>query len=249
MKIILSPAKTLDFESPVPTNLISQPTFLEKADEINSVLRNKSPKKLMELMSISDKLAQLNWERNQQWENTSLNRQAIFAFKGDVYLGLDAYSIDIEKMEYLKNTIRILSGQYGILKPLDVIKPYRLEMSTDLKIGQKKNLYHYWQNSVTEKINEELDKEEVLINLASNEYFKVIQTNKISSTIITPIFKDFKNGKYKVISFFAKKARGLMARFAIDYQINNPMGLKTFNSEGYAYDENLSTNLEWVFKR
>lgn len=249
MKILLSPAKTLDFQTKVPVEHISQPLFLEQANELNQVLKTKTPKKLMELMSISDKLANLNWQRNQEWEDVTELRQAIFAFKGEVYVGLDAYTILPKNWDYVQQTVRMLSGQYGVLKPFDVIKPYRLEMGTDLKVGKNKNLYQYWDKKVTQAIHEELTEKEVVVNLASNEYFKVIKPEFLHAEIITPVFKDYKNGEYKVISFFAKKARGLMTRFAIDHKIENVSQLKTFASEGYAFDEKLSNAKEWVFTR
>lgn len=249
MKILLSPAKTLDFNTKLPTSKVTHPIFITQADQINNVLVSKTPKQLMQLMHISDKLAELNWKRNQEWQCTQEIRQAVYAFKGEVYVGLDAYSIDEKHWDYLQQNITILSGQYGILKPFDIIKPYRLEMGTELKIGKSKNLYQFWANTVTEALNNELENNETVVNLASQEYFKVIKPEILNATIITPIFKDYKNGEYKVISFFAKKARGLMTRFAIDHQITNVKQLKTFNTDGYAYDDKLSTPTEWVFTR
>lgn len=249
MKILLSPAKTLDYKTKLPTNKQSEPLFVEKANELNLVLVNKKPKQLIDLMDISDKLAELNWQRNQQWQTTKEFRQAIYAFKGEVYVGLDAYTININLLDYTQKTVRILSGQYGILKPFDKIKPYRLEMGTNLKVGKTKNLYQFWNDKVTLAINNEINEGEPVVNLASNEYFKVIKPNLLNAKIITPVFKDYKNGEYKVISFFAKKARGLMSRFAIDNQIENVELLKTFTTEGYAFDEKLSSETEWVFTR
>jgi len=249
MKILLSPAKTLDFESMVPTTRFGEPVFLAEANAINRVLLNKTPKQLMALMNISDKLSELNWHRNQEWEKTQYFRQAVYAFKGEVYVGLNAYDISESHFDYLQNTLRILSGQYGLLKPFDQIKPYRLEMGTPLKMGNSKNLYEFWDHKITEVLNQELEKEEVVVNLASNEYFKVIQPKILKAKIITPIFKDFKNNEYKVISFFAKKARGLMTRFAIENEIFEVEKLKTFEAERYAYDDKLSTEFEWVFTR
>lgn len=249
MKILLSPAKTLDFESTIPSYKSSEAVFTIQADRLNRVLQKKSPKKLAELMHVSMKLAELNWDRNQEWEKVSQTRQAIYAFKGAAYVGLDAYSISTHDLDYLQNTLRILSGQYGVLRPFDLIKPYRLEMGTKLVHGKKKNLYEFWGERVTKTLNEELSENEIIINLASNEYFKVVKPNILNAKIITPIFKDYKNGQYKVISFFAKKARGLMTRFAIDNQIENVEELKTFNKERYAFDKKLSTDLNWVFTR
>lgn len=249
MKILLSPAKTLDFQTKVPTLRSSKPIFVTQANEINQVLQSKTPKKLMELMDISDKLADLNWKRIQEWEQTTDLRQAVYAFKGEVYVGLDAYSISELHWDYMQNSVRILSGQYGVLQPFDLIKPYRLEMGSDLKIGKSKNLYQYWDANITQAIQTELALDEWVVNLASQEYFKVIKSQLLQNKIITPIFKDYKNGDYKVISFFAKKARGLMTRFAIDHHVEKVDQLKTFSGDGYAFDDKLSSETEWVFTR
>ncbi len=249
MKILLSPAKTLDFQTKVPTLRSSKPIFVTQANEINQVLQSKTPKKLMELMDISDKLADLNWKRIQEWEQTTDLRQAVYAFKGEVYVGLDAYYISELHWDYMQNSVRILSGQYGVLQPFDLIKPYRLEMGSDLKIGKSKNLYQYWDANITQAIQTELALDEWVVNLASQEYFKVIKSQLLQNKIITPIFKDYKNGDYKVISFFAKKARGLMTRFAIDHHVEKVDQLKTFSGDGYAFDDKLSSETEWVFTR
>jgi len=252
MKIVISPAKSLDFENKAPTSQFTEGIFLKEASILNEVLKKKSPKKLSELMKISPKLAELNWKRNQDWQLpfTSENaKQAIFAFKGDVYIGLDAYSFSENKIQQLQNKLRILSGQYGLLKPLDLMQSYRLEMGTKLKVGKKDNLYQFWDATVTNALNEELKDDELFINLASNEYFKVVKPKLLKVPIITPIFKDYKNGKLKVISFFAKKARGLMVRFIIDNTIETVGGIKKFNLEGYAFDTNLSNGNELVFTR
>ncbi|MGB5271055.1 MAG: peroxide stress protein YaaA, partial [Eudoraea sp.] len=219
MKIVLSPAKSLDFERPIPTVKYTQPAFLEQSEKLIKVLAKKNPKSLSKLMSISNDLAELNWERNQKFslpftpENA---RPAIYAFNGDVYQGLDAYSISENNLEKLQDTLRILSGLYGVLKPLDLIQPYRLEMGTQLKIGRKKNLYDFWKQSVTDFLNDELEDGELFINLASNEYFGAVDEKKLKTNVITPVFKDWKNDKLKVISFFAKKARGSMVRYILD---------------------------------
>ena len=249
MKILLSPAKTLDYESVIPTQNTSDTLFTDEADELNAVLCTKSPKNLSDLMHISDKLSELNWQRNQEWKEMTNLRQAVYAFKGAAYVGLDAYTIPENRMDYLQDTLRMLSGQYGVLKPLDLIKPYRLEMGSKLKVNTDKNLYEFWDTKVTDAINDELAEDEVVVNLASNEYFKVIKPKLLKANIITPIFKDFKNGQYKVISFYAKKARGMMTRFAVDNQIGNVKKLKTFAVDGYGFDEKLSTVTEWVFTR
>ena len=252
MKIVISPAKSLDFDSPVPVKTFSQPVFLTEAGKINNVLRKKSPAALAKLMSISEKLAELNWKRNQAWQLpfTPQNaRQAIFAFKGEVYVGLDAFTIPEDKIDFLQDQLRILSGQYGLLKPLDLIQPYRLEMGTKLKIGNKENLYKFWGDSITKVLNDEMKDGEVLVNLASNEYFKVINKKLLKAPVITPVFKDYKNGKLKVISFFAKKARGMMTRFIVDNNLTNPEDLKAFDKAGYLFDSSLSTAKEFVFTR
>ncbi len=251
MKIVISPAKTLEFNKPVPIQAHSECAFLKQAEKLNAVLKKKSPKKLMELMDISENLSTLNYQRNQDWhlpfgpENA---RQAVFAFSGDVYDGLDAYTLDKDKFEDLQNKVRILSGLYGILKPLDLIQPYRLEMGTALKVNRHNNLYEFWGDSLTKALKAELNGE-VLINLASQEYFKTIKPKLLKSRVITPEFKDFRNGQLKMISFFAKKARGAMVRYIIDNEIDVGDEVKGFNREGYAFDKNLSTENKWVFTR
>ncbi|MFM9989087.1 peroxide stress protein YaaA [Flavobacterium sp.] len=252
MKIVISPAKSLDFEKTLPNNQFSKPIYLKQAKEIISVLKKLKPKDLSELMDISDNLAQLNWQRNKVFKTpfTPQNaRPAIYTFNGEVYNGLDAYSISEEKIAVLQNKLRILSGQYGILKPLDLMQAYRLEMGTHLPIGEHKNLYSFWKETVTNALNKELKKNELFINLASNEYFSVIDTKKLKVPVITPEFKDYKDGKLKTISFFAKKARGLMVRYIIDNNIETLDDLKGFNYEGYLFDDNLSKGNTLVFTR
>lgn len=252
MKIVISPAKSLDFESKSPTSKSTQGVFLPEAEKLNKVLKKKSAKVLSKLMGISENLGQLNFGRNQEWslpftlENA---KQAVYAFKGDVYIGLDVDSLSEDKIEVLQDKLRILSGQYGILKPLDLIQPYRLEMGTKLKVGRKDNLYQFWGESVTDVLKEEMTENEIFINLASNEYFKVIKTKLLDVPVITPIFKDYKNGKLKVISFFAKKARGMMVRYIVDNNVETVQGLKGFDTDGYAFDESLSSDTELVFTR
>tara|TARA_R110002051_G_scaffold76952_5_gene140384 strand:+ start:1871 stop:2632 length:762 start_codon:yes stop_codon:yes gene_type:complete len=240
MKIVISPAKSLDFESKLPTLRYTQPQFLAQAEKLNAVLAKKKPKALAKLMSISDNLAQLNWERNQQFsvpftpENA---RPAVYGFNGDVYQGLDAYTIPENKLEQLQNTLLILSGLYGIVKPLDLIQPYRLEMGTQLKVGRKKNLHEFWKKELTEYLNSVLEDNELFINLASNEYFGAIDEKKLKVSVITPIFKDWKNDTLKVISFFAKKARGSMVRYIIDNQAKTIDDIKNFNTDGYLFSQ------------
>lgn len=252
MKIVLSPAKSLNFEKALPIATYSESLFLKDSRQVHKVLKQKSPKELSDLMSISDKLADLNWQRNQDWKTpfTPDNaRPALFAFDGDVYTGLDAYSIPIEKLDTLQNSLRILSGLYGVLKPLDLIQAYRLEMGTKLAIGESENLYKFWKTNVTKAFNKELEKGELFINLASNEYFSVIDTKELKVPVITPEFKDYKNGQLKIISFFAKKARGLMVRYIIDTDAKTIDDLKGFNYEGYQFDANLSKGTHLVFTR
>ena len=219
MKIVISPAKSLNYESELPTTKYTSPEFIDDAEKLNKLLAKKKPKVLAELMSISDNLAQLNWQRNQDFETPFTpenSRQAIYAFNGDVYQGLDAYTLSEDKIERLQKILRILSGQYGILRPLDLMQPYRLEMGTSLKVGRKKNLYEYWGNRLTEHLNNEMEEGELLVNLASNEYYSALKPKNIRAEIITPIFKDWKNDKLKIISFFAKKARGSIKCFNLD---------------------------------
>lgn len=240
MKIFLSPAKTLDYKSKLPTTRATQPQFLEKAEMINSKMVHKSKKSIAQLMDISDKLAQLNYQRYREFATpfTKENaRPAIYAFAGDVYIGFDAYSLPVEKLDLAQESIRILSGMYGILRPLDLIQPYRLEMGTDLSINRKKNLYAFWKSMLTDFINAELKEDQLLLNLASVEYFKVLNVKKIKGSVISPNFLDFKNGKLKFISFFGKKARGSMARYCIDRKIDTLEGIMGFDYDGYRFSE------------
>ncbi len=238
MKIVISPAKSLDFEKEYPKFAQTQPVFLEKAVQLNKVLAKKKPKALSDLMSISDNLAQLNWERNQAFSvpfTTENARPAIYAFNGDVYQGLDAYTLPTQKMGQLQETLRILSGLYGILKPLDLIQPYRLEMGTQLKVGRKKNLYEYWKKNLTDHLNKELQDGELFLNLASNEYFGAVDAKNLKVPVVTPIFKDWKGEKLKVISFFAKKARGSMVRYIVDTGAKTLEDIKGFNLDEYEF--------------
>jgi len=240
MKIIISPAKTLDFESKLPTARATQPKFLEEAEMINGKLERKSKKAIGKLMDISDKLAELNYQRYKEFTLpfTKQNaRPAVYAFAGDVYTGLDAYTISSEKLDLLQDSLRILSGMYGMLRPLDLIQPYRLEMGTKLPVNHKKDLYSFWKKTLTETLNDELEDGELFLNLASVEYFNAIDEKKLKVPVISPIFKDFKNGELKIISFFAKKARGSMSRFAIDKNVKILDELKAFDYDGYSYSE------------
>jgi uncharacterized protein len=252
MKIVISPAKSLNLETTIPTQQYTEAVFLKQAETIQKTIKKQKPKQLMELMHISEKLADLNWQRNQNWQlpfDKNNARQAVFTFDGEVYNGLNAYTLTEEKITVLQNKLRILSGLYGVLKPLDLMQAYRLEMGTPIAIGTNKNLYEFWKKTVTNQLNTELEKDELLINLASTEYFSVIDTKQLKATIITPEFKDYKDGKLKMISFFAKKARGLMTRFIIDTDAKTIDDLKAFNYENYAFDANLSTETKLVFTR
>jgi cytoplasmic iron level regulating protein YaaA (DUF328/UPF0246 family) len=252
MKIVISPAKSLNFEKELPTAKHSEPLFLKESRQVHKVLKQKSPAALSELMDISDKLADLNWQRNQDWKTPFTpenSRPAVFAFDGDVYTGLDAYSIPTEKLDVLQDRLRILSGLYGLLKPLDLMQAYRLEMGTKLPIGESKNLYEFWKPTITKALNKELHKGELFINLASNEYFSAVEAKALKVPVITPEFKDYKNGKLKIISFFAKKARGMMVRYIIDTNAGTIEDLKGFNYEGYQFDANLSKGSHLVFTR
>jgi len=244
MKIIISPAKSLDFDSELNSQNVSVPKFLEKTLAINSILKQKSPSDLMKLQSISEKLSDLNWKRNLEFSrnhNDDNSRPAIFAFNGDVYEGLDVKTLDFKKIDFLQSNLRIISGLYGVLKPLDLIQPYRLEMGTKISINGSSNLYEYWSNDITKFLSDELLSSEFLLNLASNEYFSAIDKSKINSEIISPIFKDFKNGKLKIISFYAKKARGMMVRYVADHLIDSYDNLLSFNYGGYIFNENETT--------
>lgn len=252
MKLVISPAKSLNYNSKLPTGFNSMNCFLEEANRLNTLLKKKSPKALSELMHISPKLGELNYERNQNWSLpfTAENaRPAIYAFDGDVYKGLDAYTIAEDKLETLQNTVRIISGLYGLLKPMDLIQPYRLEMGTKFPVGKHNNLYEFWRQKITTELNNEMDDDELLVNLASQEYFKAIDSKVLKSPLIHVDFKEFKNGQYKTIAIFSKKARGLMTRFIVDQKAKTIDDLKAFNMDRYAFDVNLSTETKLVFTR
>jgi len=252
MKLVISPAKSLNYESELPTSLNTQSCFLSEAQQLNSLLKKKSAKTLSELMQISPNLGQLNYERNQEWAIpfTSKNaRPAIYAFNGDVYRGIDAYTIPESKLETLQDSVRIISGLYGLLKPLDLVQPYRLEMGTKFPVGKSKNLYEFWRKKVTNALNDELNDDELFVNLASQEYFKAIDVKVLKVPVIHIDFKEFKNGQYKTIAIFAKRARGYMTRHILENTVESVEGLKTFTTEDYAYDANLSTATKLVFTR
>jgi len=254
MLIVISPAKSLDFKTPPVIQDFTVPEFLSESEKLINRLKTMSPKKLSALMGISNDLGELNFQRFQSWhfpftqENA---KQAVLAFNGDVYQGLNATTLSKEKLELAQSKLRILSGLYGVLKPLDLIQPYRLEMGTKLKYYKSKDLYSFWNLLITKKINEAVSESgsNVLLNLASNEYFKSIDKKKLKAEIVTPDFKELKNGSYIMISFFAKRARGLMSRFILENNISVPADLVAFDVEGYAFNSRLSKPENPVFTR
>jgi cytoplasmic iron level regulating protein YaaA (DUF328/UPF0246 family) len=252
MKILISPAKSLDFETEAPLDAYSEPIFLDKAEQLSKILKKKSARSLSQLMSISDALGKLNYERNQNWHlpfTEDNAKQAVYAFTGEVYRGLDATTLPAHVLDDLQDKLRILSGQYGLLKPFDLIQPYRLEMGTKLKVGRKENLYQFWDSSITDALNDEMKEGELLINLASNEYFKAVKVKQLKGKVITPVFKDMKNGKLMTIAIFAKNARGLMVRYILEKGCETVDDLKGFDLNGYAFDSNLSSETQLVFTR
>lgn len=254
MLMVISPAKTLDYETPVTTSEFTIPDYLDKSAELVDEVKKKSPNDLKSIMQISQKLADINAKRFNQWHlpfNPENSKQAVLAFKGDVYNGLDATTLTEENLNYAQSHLRIISGLYGLLRPLDLMQPYRLEMGLKLKTKNGDDLYEFWGMQITNAINSLLAGEDdpVLINLASNEYFKSIQKKNLDCRLITPEFKDWKNGRYKMISFFAKKARGMMVRFAIDNNLEEPDECKNFDYDGYSYNHELSNGDNWIFCR
>lgn len=254
MLIVLSPAKSLDYNTPPTTDLHTKPDFIARSAELIEVLKEKSPAQISTLMGISDQLAALNVERYASWSRkftTKNSKQAVLAFNGDVYEGLDAASLSTKQLDYVQTHVRILSGLYGALRPLDLMQPYRLEMGSKLPNPRGKDLYAFWGDDVTKALNAELaqHKSKVLVNLASEEYFKVVKPKILDAKVISPVFEDWKGGKYKIISFYAKRARGLMARYAALKGVNQAEKLKNFDIDGYAFDESVSSETSWVFRR
>lgn len=254
MIIVISPAKSLYDHSPIQFEIFTHADFLPEAEKIVSVMKKKKPVQIAKLMGISPKLAELNYHRFQAWSlpfSPENSWQAVLMFNGDVYQGMKAETFSSEEFETAQQNLRILSGVYGLLKPLDLIQPYRLEMGTDLTVARKKNLYEFWKSKITAKLNQELEEsgQKVLINLASNEYFSAIDIKKLKSRIITPAFKEHKNGQYQMVSFFAKRARGLMSRFIIQNKITDPDEIKAFDLEGYYFNNQLSKGDNLVFTR
>lgn len=254
MLTIISPSKTLDYQRPLITQKHTLPQFISYSEKLITDCKKLTVDDLAKLMSISPKLAEINHERFQNWHsdfNLNNARQAILAFKGDVYEGLDVEDFNDNDLQFAQSHLRILSGLYGVLRPLDLIQPYRLEMGIRLKNGNNSNLYQFWGDHLTDHLNKELSKSThpTLINLASNEYFKVIKPKQLKATIIQPIFLDQSKGEYKVISFYAKKARGLMSRYIIKNGIDKSNDIKDFNLSGYQFDSKRSTELDWYFIR
>jgi uncharacterized protein len=254
MLLLISPAKTLDFESPAPTGHFTQADFLADSSFLIDELRALSPQAISSLMGISDKLGTLNYDRFASWQMpfSPINaKQAIFAFQGDVYTGMQADTFSDTDLLFAQRHLRVLSGLYGLLRPLDLIQPYRLEMGTAFANKRGKNLYEFWGCRITDAINQQLEQLDSakVINLASQEYFGAVKPKQLHADIITPVFKDKKNGTYKIISFFAKKARGMMSAYAIRNRVTEPEALKAFNLGGYAYNPALSRGQEWVYTR
>ena len=254
MLFLLSPAKTLDYESPLPPVQTSAPQFVAQSADLINTLKKKSPKQIAALMDLSAPLAQLNADRFKAWSPAFTQdnaRPAVLAFNGDVYEGLDAKSLNPQDLQWAQDHVAILSGLYGVLKPLDLMQPYRLEMGTALKHGKAHNLYQFWGSQLALHLNAQLAKEKdpVIVNLASQEYFKAVDRKMLQAKVIECVFQDHKNGQYKIISFFAKRARGLMARYAIQHQLKTPQALQKFNLEGYAFAPSVSSDDTLVFRR
>jgi len=253
MLTVVSPAKTLDFDTPSITQEYSQSMYLNQSSLLIGQLKEYSNSEIASLMNLSDNLAELNQARYQAWQlpfTLDNAKQAILAFKGDVYAGLDAESLDEPRFEFAQKHLRILSGLYGVLRPFDLIQPYRLEMGTKIPNDRGKDLYQFWGSILRKAIEAEPGLADgVLINLASNEYFRALEAKKIKARVITPAFRDWKNGEYKMISFYAKKARGLMSRYIIDHRFDRPEEIKNFNSDGYRFSQELSKGDNWVFIR
>lgn len=259
MLLLLSPAKKLDYDTPVRTTLHTQPMFIDQASALIKVLKKKSAAQVAELMKLSDALANLNVERYAAWKpvfDTSNSRQAVLAFNGDVYEGLDASSLSDAKLKWAQDHVRLLSGLYGVLRPLDLIRPYRLEMGTRLATPQGANLYEFWGDSIAQHLNDHLAErakgkkgEAIVLNLASEEYFKSVDLKVLRARVVQCVFQDYKNGAWKVISFHAKRARGLMARYVIDHKVGKVDDLQGFDAEGYAYAAPESTADKLMFRR
>lgn len=256
MIIVLSPAKSLDYETPAHVSKHTIPDFVEDAAQLIEELRRYSPQRIASLMDISDALAHLNFQRYADWSpqfSPQNAKQAVLAFNGDVYEGFDAKTLSAADLDYAQKHVRVLSGLYGVLRPLDLLQPYRLEMGTRLPNGRGKDLYAFWGERITDALNAQLRRNRngarVIVNCASNEYFKSVRARQLEGPVVTPVFEDWKGGRYKIISFHAKRARGLMARFAVEQRIDEPEKLKDFAAEGYAFDAAASNESTFVFRR
>ena len=254
MLIVISPAKTLDYETPSRTKVFTLPDYLDNSQELISRLRQLSSLDISELMKVSTNIADLNFDRYESWNKSFTEKngkQAVLAFKGDVYTGLNAETFNAKDFNFAQKHLRILSGLYGLLRPLDLMQPYRLEMGTRLNTDHGKNLYEFWGSTITEGLNAQLKKtkSDTLINLASNEYFKAVKVKELNGEIITPAFKEFKDGDYKMIGIYAKKARGMLSRYIIKHRLTDPEDIKAFDEEGYTFSKKLSKGNTWVFSR
>ena len=254
MLIVISPAKTLDYSTPPITKKFTIPDYLDDSQELINRARNYSTLDISEIMAVSTKIAELNFERFKDWHTpfTPENaKQAVLAFKGDVYTGLDAETLKAADFTYAQKHLRILSGLYGLLRPLDLMQPYRLEMGRKIETDRGKNLYEFWGNTITDGLNKQLKKSgsSYLINLASNEYFKSVKPKLLNAEIITPAFKDFKNGEYKMMGVYAKKARGMLSRYIIENKLTNIDDIKQFDLDGYVFNKKLTDGNTWVFTR
>ena len=254
MIILLSPAKRLNFQEPNIAEKHSLPIFMKESKQLMATLKRLSAKKLQKLMNINDNLAETNYERFQNWSpefNENVAKPALLVFKGDVFLGMDPQSFNKQNFEFAQEHIRILSGLHGILKPLDLIRPYRLEMGTDLKIGKSCNLYEFWDDKITKSIvdSDVYRKDKIIINLASKEYFGALKQELLQGRIIEPSFKEFRNGSYRPVHIFMKRARGMMTSYIVKNKITDPEKMKLFNCDGYEYNDNLTKDDQWVFTR
>ena len=254
MLLLLSPAKSLDYETALPQITATTPLFVARSAELITTLQQKSARQIAELMDLSEALDTLNVQRYKSWSpefSDDNARPAVLAFNGDVYEGLNAKTLTPKQLQWAQSHVAILSGLYGVLRPLDLMQPYRLEMGTGLKHGKSNNLYQFWGAQIAEYLNQQLaaDKEPVIVNLASQEYFKAVDKRVLKARVIDCVFQDYKNGQYKIISFFAKRARGLMARYAIQHQLKTPQALQAFNSEGYCFTPDASNEDTLVFRR
>lgn len=254
MLFLLSPAKTLDFDGAALVDTYTQPRMVDRSQTLIDSAKRLTVDDVRALMGVSEKIAELNVQRFSDWSlpfDLQNAKQAVYAFKGDVYTGLNVETCPQEQIDYVDTHVRILSGLYGLLRPLDLMQPYRLEMGVKFETQEAANLYKFWGDQISLQINTDLSSQddEVLVNLASNEYYKAVDKNVLKARVVTPVFKDLKNGAYKIVSFYAKKARGLMVRFAADNNISSVEGLKAFDYEGYVYSDALSDGDTWVFTR